>query len=50
MVIPSVPTVRVARADVSGAITLTGEFVPYQEVDVMSKVAGYIQSIEGRHR
>ena len=44
-VIPSVATVRVARADLSGSITLTGEFVPYQEVDVMAKVSGYVKSI-----
>ena len=42
---PSVPVVRVTRADLSGTITLTGEFIPYQEVDVMAKVAGYIRSI-----
>ncbi|HEX4134175.1 MAG TPA: efflux RND transporter periplasmic adaptor subunit [Bryobacteraceae bacterium] len=40
-----VPAVRVTRADLSGSITLTGEFIPYQEVDVMAKVAGYIRSI-----
>ena len=38
----SVPAVRVARADITGSITLTGEFTAYQEVDVMAKVAGYI--------
>lgn len=42
---PTVATVRVARADLSGSITLTGEFIPFQEVDVMSKVAGYIRAI-----
>lgn len=42
---PSVPGVRVSRADLSGTITLTGEFIPYQEVDVLAKVAGYIRSI-----
>jgi len=41
----SVAAVRVTRADLSGRITLTGEFVPYQDVDVMAKVAGYIKSI-----
>ena len=25
---------------------MTGEFIPYQEVDVMAKVAGYIRSIK----
>ena len=42
---PSVPAVRVTRADLSGTITLTGEFIPFQEVDVMAKVAGYIRAI-----
>lgn len=41
----SVPALRVVRADLSGSITLTGEFIPYQEVDVMAKVAGYIRAI-----
>jgi RND family efflux transporter MFP subunit len=41
-----VPVVRVARHDLSTDITLTGEFIPYQEVDVMAKVAGYIRSIK----
>ncbi len=42
---PSVAAVRVARANLTGNITLTGEFNPFQEVDVMSKVAGYIRAI-----
>jgi RND family efflux transporter MFP subunit len=41
----SVPVVRAAVDNLSGVITLTGEFIPFQEVDVMSKVAGYIKSI-----
>jgi RND family efflux transporter MFP subunit len=41
----SVSVVRVGRAQLKGAITLTGEFLPFQEVDVMSKVAGYIRTI-----
>jgi RND family efflux transporter MFP subunit len=41
-----VPVVRAARHDLSSDITLTGEFIPYQEVDVMAKVAGYIRSIK----
>jgi RND family efflux transporter MFP subunit len=41
----SVAAVRVARADLTGSITLTGDFIPFQEVDVMSKVAGYIRAI-----
>jgi RND family efflux transporter MFP subunit len=42
---PSVAAVRVTRANLTGSITLTGEFVPFQEVDVMSKVAGFIRAI-----
>ncbi len=41
----SVAAVRVTRCDLTGAITLTGEFVPFQEVEVMAKVAGYIRAI-----
>ena len=41
----SVAAVRVTRSDLTGVITLTGEFVPFQEVEVMAKVAGYIRSI-----
>jgi RND family efflux transporter MFP subunit len=40
-----VAAVRITRSDLAGAITLTGEFVPFQEVDVMAKVAGYIRAI-----
>ncbi len=32
--------------DLSGDITLTAEFEPFQEVDVMSKVAGYVKEIK----
>ena len=42
---PSVAAVRVTRSNLTGSITLTGEFVPFQEVDVMSKVAGFIRTI-----
>jgi RND family efflux transporter MFP subunit len=43
-----IPTVAVARAsteDLSHGLVLTAEFKPYQEVDVMAKVAGYIKKI-----
>ncbi len=40
-----VPVAKASRTDLSTAVTLTGEFLPYQEVDVMAKVAGYIKSI-----
>ena len=41
-------TVAVAKAsvqDLSRNLVLTAEFKPYQEVDVMAKVAGYIKKI-----
>ena len=38
-----VPAVRVVRTDLRNSITLTAEFEPYYEVDVMAKEAGYIQ-------
>ncbi len=44
--VPTVPVVKAARADLSSDLNLTGEFQPYQEVDVMAKVAGYVKSIK----
>jgi RND family efflux transporter MFP subunit len=43
-----VPTVAVARAvrqDLRHDVVLTAEFIPFQEVDVMAKVAGYVKDI-----
>jgi RND family efflux transporter MFP subunit len=45
---PDVPTVAVAKAtteDLSHGLVLTAEFKPYQEVDVMAKVAGFVKQI-----
>ncbi len=45
---PEAPTVAVAKAtveDLSRGMVLTAEFKPYQEVDIMAKVAGYVKSI-----
>lgn len=45
---PDAPTVAVAKAvteDLSHDLALTAEFRPYQEVDLMAKVAGYVKSI-----
>ena len=45
---PEAPVVAVAQiktADLARTLTLTAEFKPYQEVDVMAKVAGYIKQI-----
>ncbi len=39
------PIVLAARAPLENVITLTGEFRPFQQVDVHAKVAGYIRSI-----
>jgi RND family efflux transporter MFP subunit len=42
------PTVAVAKAgvaDLSRNLAVTAEFRPYQEVDVMAKVSGYIKNI-----
>ncbi len=41
----TVPVVKAARADLSSDLTLTAEFEPFQQVDLMAKVAGYVQSI-----
>src|SRR5271170_4334546 len=39
------PVVLVTRAPLENVITLTGEFRPFQQVDVHAKVAGYIRRI-----
>lgn len=42
------PTVAVAKAhmsEMSRALALTAEFKPYQEIDVMAKVSGYVKQI-----
>jgi RND family efflux transporter MFP subunit len=41
--VPVVPAAKVVRTDLRNSITLTAEFEPYYEVDVMAKEAGYIQ-------
>src|ERR1019366_5340914 len=43
-----IPTVTVAKAsteDLSHGLVLTAEFKPFQEVDVMAKVAGFVKQI-----
>jgi RND family efflux transporter MFP subunit len=42
---PVVPVVKAARADLTNDIKLTAEFEPYQEIDVMAKVSGYVSAI-----
>lgn len=44
-VAPTVAVATVKTEDLSRALVLTAEFKPYQEVDVMAKVAGYIKKI-----
>ncbi|MGA2579107.1 MAG: efflux RND transporter periplasmic adaptor subunit [Bryobacteraceae bacterium] len=41
-----VPVTRAARADLSADVVLTAEFQPFQQVDLMAKVAGYVRSIK----
>ena len=40
-----VPVVKASRADLTTDIKLTAEFEPYQEIDVMAKIAGYVSAI-----
>jgi RND family efflux transporter MFP subunit len=42
---PTVAVVKVSRVDLSNDLVLTAEFEPFQEVDVMAKVSGYIKQI-----
>ena len=44
----NVPVVRVSRRDIASRTVLTAEFQPFQEVDVMAKVAGYVRAITRR--
>ncbi len=43
--IPTVAVARVATDTLSRGLVLTAEFKPFQEIDVMAKVAGYIRKI-----
>jgi RND family efflux transporter MFP subunit len=43
--IPTVPVATVGTATLANDLTLTAEFLPYQDVDVMAKVAGYVKTI-----
>jgi RND family efflux transporter MFP subunit len=42
---PAVSVVKIARGNLSQAITLAAEFRPFQEIEVHAKVAGYVKSI-----
>jgi RND family efflux transporter MFP subunit len=43
--IPTVAVARVTSESLSRGLVLTAEFKPYQEIDVMAKIAGYISKI-----
>jgi RND family efflux transporter MFP subunit len=43
---PAVAVAKVQTGSLSRDVVLTAEFKPYQEVDVMAKVAGYIKDIQ----
>src|SRR5438045_525977 len=43
--IPVVAVARVTSDSLSRGLVLTAEFKPYQEIDVMAKIAGYIKKI-----
>lgn len=42
---PIAPVVPASRATLSNTLTVAGEFLPYQEVELHAKVAGYIRRI-----
>jgi RND family efflux transporter MFP subunit len=42
---PTVAVVKATREDLSSDLVLTAEFRPFQEIDVMAKVAGYVKVI-----
>jgi RND family efflux transporter MFP subunit len=43
--LPTVAVTQAKRADVSSSLLLTAEFEPFQEIDVMAKVSGYVKQI-----
>ena len=43
--IPTVAVAQVCTEDLSNGLVLTAEFKPYQEVDVMAKIAGFVKQI-----
>lgn len=42
---PIVPVATVGSATLANDLTVSAEFRPYQEVDVMAKIAGYVKNI-----
>jgi len=43
--LPAAPVMRVGRAPLSNHLEVAGELLPYQEVEIHAKVAGYIRKI-----
>ncbi len=43
---PTVAVVKATRVDLSTGLLLTAEFEPFQEVDMMAKVSGYVKEIK----
>jgi RND family efflux transporter MFP subunit len=43
--LPAAPVVRVGRTPLSNRLEVAGEFLPFQEVEIHAKVAGYIRKI-----
>jgi len=41
-----VPVARAERVDIASDLLLTAEFEPFQQVDVLAKVAGYVREIK----
>lgn len=44
--VPTVAVVQASRSNLSSDLVLTAEFEPFQEVDVMAKVSGFIKQIK----
>ena len=44
--VPTVAVAQVATENLAHSLVLTAEFKPYQDIDVMAKVAGYIKEIK----
>jgi len=42
---PTVAVAKVGTEDISHGIVLTGEFKPFQEIEVLAKVAGFVKKI-----
>jgi RND family efflux transporter MFP subunit len=42
---PAAPVVEVQRGQLANTLQVAGEFIPYQEVELHAKVAGYIKQI-----